>query len=284
MRIARSRKTRSPWIVRTVESLGATVFERLNQYLDLFGIVAQAIPELIINYHRRSVRNVFWRQLLFTFVDAIPVAIRISTAAGLLLIVQTAMWTESMGSSMQAAWPLIVRITIRDLAPMIASLIVIGRSAGAIATELSLMEVTGETDVIESHGIDPMSYLVMPRIISTMLSVPFLAAIILLVMFASGYVVGLGINVVRVGPLAYLDDVARAISLDDAWFFLPKTFVAGAFIGAICCIEGLGVKTAITETPRVASRASVRSLTAVFVISAILSFLIYGKVLVFDLF
>ncbi len=264
--------------------MGERAMLRLNQYLDLFGIVAQAIPELAMNYHRRSVRNVFWRQLLFTFVDAIPVTIRISIAVGLLVIVQTAMWTDSMGTSMQAAWPLIVRITIRDLAPMIASLIVIGRSASAIATELSLMEVTGETDVIESHGIDPMSYLVTPRIVSTMLSVPFLASIILMVVFASGYIVGLTINVVRVGPLIYLDDIAREITMDDAWFFVPKTFVAGAFIGAICCIEGLGVKTAITETPRVASRASVRSLMAVFVISAILSFLIYGKVLVFQLF
>ena len=88
---------------------------------------------------------------------------RVSVSVGLLLIVQTAMWSESMGSSSQITWPLLIRVMIRDLAPLLASLIVIGRSASAIATELSIMQITGETEVIESHGIDPMTYLVMPR-------------------------------------------------------------------------------------------------------------------------
>ena len=117
-----------------------------------------------------------------------------------------------------------------------------------------------------------------------MISVPLLAFITLFVMFTSGYLVGLAMNVVRVAPSDFLNEVARSVQLDDAWFFFPKTFVAGAFIGAICCHEGLSVKSTLTESPRVASRAGVRSLTAVFVISAVLSFLVYGRVLVFKLF
>ena len=267
-----------------LESVGGFITSRFSQYVDIFAILAQSIPDLFLNWHRRSVRNVVSRQLLYTFVDAIPVAIRIGGAAGLLLIVQTAMWGESVGNSVQAMLPVIVSITIRDLAPLIASLIVIGRSGSAIASELSIMEITEETELIESLGIDPMSYVVMPRVIGTTLAVPLLATIILMVMFTTGYVVGLLINVIRFGPLVYLDSISRAVTVEDAWFFFPKTFVAGAIIGAICCIEGLEVKTALTETPRVASRAGVRCLTAVFAISAILSFLLYGKVLVFDLF
>ena len=270
--------------LRPVDRVGELFVTQFNQYVDLFAIIAQAVPDLVFNIWRRSVRAVVARQMLFTFVDAIPFALRIGGAAGLLLIVQTAMWGESVGNSVQGMLPMIVAITVRDLAPLIASLIVIGRSGGAIATELSIMEITDETELIESLGIDPMTYIVMPRVVGATLAVPLLALIILFTMFVSGYLVGLLINVIRLDPATYVDIIARSLSTDDAWFFVPKTVIAGAVIGAICCMEGLGVRAAVTETPRVASRAGVRCLTAVFAISAILSFLVYGKVLVFDLF
>lgn len=278
------KRKRSRSLFRLTDFAGRWTMRQYNRYVDLFVLVLQAIPLLITNVHRRSVRAVLWRQILFTFSDAIPVAMRVSVSVGLLLIVQTAMWSESLGSSSHIMWPLIIHVSVRDLAPLLAALIVIGRSASAIATELSIIKVTGQAEVVESHGIDPMAYLVMPRIIATMVSVPLLGCVVVFVMFASGYVVGLVMNVMRLTPGDFLDEIAASVQLYDAWFFLPKTILSGAFIGAICCFEGLSVKSSLTESPRVASRAGVRSMTAVFIISAILSFLVYGRVLVFKLF
>ena len=255
-----------------------------NRYLDLFTIVVIAVPVVLANIYRRSVRDVVYRQLIFSFFDGITIAMRISGSVGVLLIVQTAMWATSAGAEIDTTWPVVVRITIRDIAPLLASLVVIGRSASAIATELSIMRVEGEIDVIESEGIDPMVYLVMPRVVSTMLAVPLLTLIVLFSIFTSGYLVGWIMNVVRVEPIEYMDEIVRLLSWEDAWFFFPKTFVAGAFIGAIGCYEGMSVKAARTEIPRVATRAGVRGLTAIFIISAILSILLYGRILVFDLF
>ena len=276
------RTGRSYW--SPLEAVGGLVSLRFNQYVNIFAILAQSFPDLFLNWSRRSIRNVVSRQLLYTFVDALPVAIRIGCAAGLLLIVQTAMWGESIGNGTMAMLPTIVQITVRELAPLVASLIVIGRSGSAIATELSIMQITKENELIESLGIDPLTYVVMPRVVGTTLAVPLLASIVLVVIFVSGYCIGLFINVIRIGPLDYFDSVCRSLTLEDAWFFIPKTVITGAVVGAICCIEGLEVKTALTEAPRVASKASVRCLTAVFVISAILTFLLYGRVLIFDLF
>lgn len=255
-----------------------------NRYLDLFTIAVIAVPVLLLNIHRRSVRDVLYRQMVFTFVDGMVIAIRLSFAVGVLLIVQTAMWVASVGGEIETTWPLVVRIALRDVAPLIASLVVIGRSASAIATELSIMRLEGEIEVIESQGIDPMSYLVAPRVVSTMFAVPLLTLVVLMAMFLSGYTVGWLMNVVRVGPVAFVDRISSCFQLEDAWFFLPKTFLAGAFVGAIGCYEGMSVKTSRTEIPRVATQAGVKSLTAVFLISAMLSILLYGRILVFDLF
>ena len=256
----------------------------MNRYLDLFTIIVVAVPSVLSNFHRRSVRDVLYRQLVYTFVDGLAITVRLSFAVGVLLIVQTAMWVSSMGGDIETTWPLVVRITIHDIAPLIASLVVIGRSASAIATELSIMRVEGEIDVIESQGLDPSVYLVMPRVVSTMLAVPLLTLVVLMSLFCSGYTVGWLMHIIRVSPVNFVDQIVRSIQADDAWFFFPKTFVAGAFIGAIGSYDGLSVAASRTEVPRVATKAGVRSLTAVFLISALLSILLYGKILVFDLF
>ena len=281
---AAASRSSSNSLQRVRRSYRALIKVYWHRYLDLFTIVVIAIPVLIKNIHRRSIRDVLYRQLMFTFVDGLLITVRLSFAVGVLLIVQTAMWIASVGGDIETTWPLVVRITIRDLAPLIASLVVIGRSASAIATELSIMRVEGEIDVIETQGIDPSSYLVMPRVVSTMIAVPLLTVVVLMSLFVSGFLVGTLMDVVRISPMAFADKVIRLIQIDDAWFFFPKTFLAGAFIGAIGCYDGLSVKASRTEIPRVATKAGVRSLTAVFLISAALSILLYGKILVFDLF
>ena len=281
---ATSKRSSSDSFSRIRRTSRALVKLYSHRYLDLFTIIVIAVPVVLRNIHRRSVRDVLYRQLVFTFVDGLAITVRLSFAVGVMLIVQTAIWVSSVGGEIETTWPLMVRITIRDVAPLIASLVVIGRSASAIATELSIMQVEGEIEVIKSQGIDPMSYLVMPRVVSTMLAVPLLTFVVLMSLFVSGYFVGSLMDVVRMSPLAFVDQIARCIQTDDAWFFFPKTFLAGAFIGAIGCYDGLSVTASRTEIPRVATKAGVRSLTAVFLISAALSILLYGKLLVFDLF
>jgi phospholipid/cholesterol/gamma-HCH transport system permease protein len=103
-------------------------------------------------------------------------------------------------------------------------------------------------------------------------------------MIMTGYVCGRAVGVIRVSFLSFLDQLIGQVHSLDLLFFLPKTIVAGAFAAAICCIDGLSVKATITDVPRVSSRAGIRALSAVFIISAILSILIYGRILIFEVF
>ena len=81
-------------------------------------------------------------------------------------------------------------------------------------------------------------------------------------MILTGYAGGRAVGVIRVSFLSFLDQLVGEIHTLDFLFFVPKTIVAGAFAAAICCLDGLSVKAAITDVPRVSSRArdpSVRS-------------------------
>ena len=103
------------------------------------------------------------RQLLFTGVDGTSAAIRFGAAVGILLIVQAALWIDAIGMTTDVIAPMLWRAIVRELAPLLACMVVIGRSGIAISTELATMLVDGELEVLDSQGLDPMTCLVMPR-------------------------------------------------------------------------------------------------------------------------
>jgi len=100
------------------------------------------------------VRGVLARQLLFTGVDGTSAAIRFGAAVGVVIIVQTALWVDAIGLSTEVIAPMLWRAIVRELAPLLACLVVIGRSGIAISTELATMLVDGELEVLDAQGID----------------------------------------------------------------------------------------------------------------------------------
>ncbi|WP_253155749.1 ABC transporter permease [Stieleria tagensis] len=227
------------------------------------------------------VRAVFLRQMLFTAVDAIPSALRFAAAVGVLLIVQTMMWIDMVGVSIDIIAPFLWRSIVREIAPLLACLVVIGRSGIAISAELGTMRAGGEVEVLDSQGIDPMTFLVMPRVLAVMLSVFCLAVVIAVTMVVTGYAVGAMMGAIRTTWSDFFGEISRNFDVQDLIFFASKTLIAGGFAGVICCLEGISVHGAITDVPRATSRAGIRALTAVFAVSAILSILFYDKFLVF---
>ena len=230
-----------------------------------------------------SVRAIFSRQLQFTAVDSIPTALQLSATVGVLIIVQAAIWMDRLGISTDAVAPVLWRFVVREAAPLLACMVVIGRSGVAIGTELATMRAGGEIEVLDSHGIDPMTYLVLPRILAMILSVFCLALVMAATIVVTGYYVGWLMSVIRISWIEFFTDIARNINGEDLVFFGSKTLIAGGFAGAICCTDGLYVRGAITDVPKVSSRVGIRALTAVFIVSAILSILFYGKLLVFKI-
>ncbi len=229
------------------------------------------------------VRSVLARQLLFTCVDAVSVGVRFGAAVGVLIIVQAALWIDALGVTTDLIMPILWKAIVRELAPLLACLVVIGRSGIAISTELATMVVGGELDVLDAQGLDPMTCLVMPRILSFVTSVFCLAVIIATSMVVTGYAIGWIMDAIHVSWATFLDSIVGQFNSLDLLFFVPKTIIAGAFAAAICCIDGLSVRGTMTDVPRVSSRSGIRALTAVFAVSAVLSVLIYGRLLVFKI-
>jgi len=225
-------------------------------------------------YWPRTTRNVFARQILFTAVEASKFIALIAFMVGLSVVVQFQYWLTKLGQS-QLLGPVLVMVIIRELGPLLVNFIIIGRSGTAMAIELGNMKLSGEVRALDAQGLDPFTYLVLPRVVGAAVSVFCLTIIFIVVSFMSGYVSGLLMGATSGHPSLFINSIFEAVQQADVLNVLIKTLVSGAMTGVICCTEGLSVNTAWTEVPQAATRAVVRSTAALFIISAIVSLVTY---------
>ncbi len=225
-------------------------------------------------YWPRTTRNVLARQLLFTGVEASRFIALIAFFVGLSIVVQFQYWLTKFGQT-QYLGPVLVMTVVRELGPLLVNFIIIGRSGTAMAIELGNMKLAGEVRALDAQGLDPFTYLILPRVVGAALSVFCLTIIFIVVAFCSGYISGtlFGANPGR--PLLFVESIFGALQQADVLNLLIKTLLCGAMTGAICCAEGLSVGTASTEVPQAATRAVVRSTAALFIISALVSLATY---------
>ena len=144
-----------------------------------------------------------------------------------------------------------------------------------MAVELATMKVLGEIRVMEAQGLDPLLYLAVPRVLATAVSVFCLTVWFTVVSFAGGYLFGILLGAGTADPLTFLNAVLKGLAPADVCNLLAKTLAPGLLTAGICVIEGLGVGHSITEAPQAATRAVVRSIAALFIVSAFVSVLTY---------
>jgi len=225
-------------------------------------------------YWTPPVRDVFARQIYFTGVEAVPFVSTVALMAGMAIVVQAQFWLNKVGQSALVG-PLLVAVVIRELGPLLTNFIVIGRSGTAIASELASMRVNHEVKVLDSQGLDPFVYLVLPRVLGIMVSVFCLTIVFIALSFVSGFLCGAMLGLTRNAPDVFIRAVFGAITPADVLNLLAKTILPGLLTGAICCSEGMSVQGAVTEVPQATGRAVAKSVGGVFAVSAIVSILTY---------
>lgn len=217
----------------------------------------------------RTIRN----QINFTAVQALPFVGTIALIIGMTVIVQ------AHAQGLQFAYStvlgkLLATIVVRELGPLLAAVVVIGRSGTAIAAELATDNVMGETEAMEALGVDPLQFLVWPRVVGAAISVSLLT-----LLFNA-------VTLVSAGWMAWVldglppEDFARALRLSlapaDVWLLALKGAVFGAGIAMLCSFAGLMAERRPTEIPKAVTRGVVLSLLFVFVTSGLFSFLLYA--------
>jgi len=142
---------------------------------------------------------------------------------------------------------------LRELGPVLSAFMVTGRTGSAMAAELGTMRATEQIDALYSMAIDPIKYLVSPRIIASLIAMPLLTAIFDVVGIYGAYLIGVGLLGVSSG--SYIAGMENAIVFQDVYSGFIKSVSFGLIITWVCCYKGFhappmatGVSQATTES------------------------------------
>ncbi len=125
---------------------------------------------------------------------------------------------------------------IRELGPVMTALMVVGRAGSSITAELGIMRITEQVDALECMAISPDKYLVAPKVVAGLISVPLLTSIFDFVAMFGGYFVGVVMFGVAEG--SYMNGMIDAVQWEDVRLGLVKSIIFGGLVTLICCAKG----------------------------------------------
>lgn len=223
---------------------------------------------------KTPVRQVLLRQLYFTGIEPIFKILLIGALVGVVIITQV---TQFTGYQSPIIGKVLAWVIIREFGPIFCVIFIVARSCTAIATELGAMRVNRELESLQVMGIDPIAYLVMPRIIGVTLSVVFVTFYFQLASILGGLFLTAFFTDIIFSQ--HLSEVFSALALQEMTVSLFKSLVFGLIVSTFSCYHALRVKSSITEIPQMTSIAVTQSLfTIVMVDGGIALVFFYGQI------
>jgi phospholipid/cholesterol/gamma-HCH transport system permease protein len=162
----------------------------------------------------------------------------------------------------------------RELAPIFTALMVTGRAGSAIATELGTMRVTEQIDAMESMAVNPIQYLVVPRIVASILMFPILTMVFNVIGYGGGYLMGVYVARIPIGP--FLEHTREFMDPGDILHGLYKALVFGAIVSVITTWRGYAATGGARGVGEGTTMAVVASSISVLVADYVITFISVG--------
>lgn len=236
-----------------IVAIGKAVRTRLDSFLYGLGFFMKVLSETARFFRRRQVGyKVLVMQILFTGVEALRINAVMSLGIGAAIIVIGTSLLPQFGQS-QLLYTILIIVITRELGPLLTAFVVIARSGTAIATELGTMVVSHEIEAYLSVGVNPISYLVVPRFLGMVVSMLILTIYFNIFGLLGSFLV---VQVVRpVGFQEYFRNLLTTLTLSDILSGLGKSIIFGAIISVVSSFQGFSVSRASTEIPVAGIRA-----------------------------
>lgn len=249
-----------------ITALGRTAITFLN-YL---GEVARLAEEIV---HSVFVSKIRWRLLLQQIYE-------IGTRSQLVVMVTGAftgavfaaqLFFQLRNFSMETTVGSVTAVAIfRELGPALSALMVAGRVGAAIAAEIGTMKVTEQVDALRALGVHPVDYLVVPRALAMMISMPLLVLEACMLALVACYLVS--VQTLGVAEAPFLRNLEHWVGLEDIYKAIIKAFVFGVIIVLVACHQGLKTSNGAAGVGRAPTEAVVISSLSILVSNFVLTF------------
>jgi phospholipid/cholesterol/gamma-HCH transport system permease protein len=187
-------------------------------------------------------------------VGSLPIVLLTGFFIGAVMVLQTAAQFERFGQTALTA-DVVSLALVRELGPSITGLLVAGRNASGMASELGSMIVTEQVDAMRAMGTDPIRKLVTPRMVATVLMLPLLTAMADFLGLIGGYIVSY--FTLRLGAVSFWTRAIDTLEFSDLMQGLTKPIIFGFIIATVGCYQGLTVKGGTQGVGRATTQAVV---------------------------
>jgi phospholipid/cholesterol/gamma-HCH transport system permease protein len=262
-----NQKTETDLITRT----GQATAEFFKNSKDLVTFVGQVSAELA--WFVRNPRLLRWNDFALVAVEAgvaaMPIVGLVAFLIGVILSFQSAIGLEKFGA-ITFVGPLVSLGIFRELGPLITAILLAGRSSAAFAAEIGTMTVNNEVDALVTAGLNPLRFLVLPRVIAGILVTPILTIFADVVsVFASG----LTMLIYGVPLITFYEGLKNTVSAEDVLSGLVKATVYGLVVASVGCLRGMQTGTGAAAVGNSTTRAVVSSIVMIVVVDGIFAFI-----------
>lgn len=237
------------------------------------GLIAFALISVgsLIAHRRKArplIRSLVIEQVAQNGLRLLPLSLAVAAAIGLVVIGQIVVLLTRLGAT-QLIGPLIVSLIIRELAPLITAFLVLGRSGTNTVVQLGTSRALGEVEALETLAIDPIHYLVVPRVIGLATAVFALTVYVIMATLAFGFV----FVFLSDAPLT-LENFAGEIFGSLTWFDFTllaiKTAGFGVIIAMATCYAGLARPLTLPEVAPASTQGVVIGVAGCLLLDAVL--------------
>lgn len=239
-----------------VESLGERFIQKTRDGHEYLVLLLELVVRLLLRRRGLRLKQIV-QEILVIGVGAIPILCLIGFLIGLIIAFQAAYQLRDFGASIFVANMVGIAMA-RELSPFVTGILVAGRSGSAIAAEVATMKINHELDALRTMAIDPVSSVLLPRVIATVIAVPILVALANILGVLGGMVIAVGPLSLSAG--AYFDQLLVAVKPNDVLVGLLKAVTFGLIIATVACHKGMQVSGGSREVASATTSAVVSSI------------------------
>ncbi|MFA5355969.1 MAG: ABC transporter permease [Candidatus Omnitrophota bacterium] len=203
-------------------------------------------------------------------VDALPLVSLISMLVGIILAFVGVIQLELFGAQIFIA-DIVGIAMVRVMGAVMTGILLSGRTGASFAAELGIMQTNEEVDALRTLGVNPVEYLVMPRVLALIIMMPLLTIYADLMGIIGGFAVSTGF--LGINPVEYLNHTKDAVTLNNLWIGITHGLVFGIIISVAGCLRGIRCGRSAAGVGEATTSAVVSAITGIVIATAIITFI-----------
>ncbi len=254
--------------------VGASVYEWGSYFIESIFLFTNIFYWAFVAFFRKKLRRraEVINQGIQIGVNALPIVALIAFLIGFILALQSAAQLRQFGANIYVA-DLVAVAMVSEMAPLITAILVAGRSGSAITAEIATMKVSEEIDALTVMGVDPLPYLIVPKLYALIIALPLLTVFANVIGIIGGAVIG--VTYLDIDLMPFFKEVLSALRYKEIFTGMVKSLTFAVIILLTATYFGFKAKGGAEGVGRVTTSSVVASIFFVIVADSILGLIFY---------